>query len=87
MARVVDGELWVVGHDIAVGRIGHENEFSLREGLEDLVEEEFTDGECRRRVAEVQGAGVEGSEGVGLVDEAGGLSVGHFLMSLAEATG
>lgn len=53
LARVVDGHLRVVGHDIAVGRVGHENEFSLRKGLEDLVEEEFTDREGRRDVAKV----------------------------------
>ena len=30
-------------HHVAVGRIGHENEFSLGEGLEDLCEEMFPD--------------------------------------------
>lgn len=72
LARVVGGHLRVVGHDIAVGGVGDQDELALREGLEDLVEEEFADRERGGDVAEVEGPRVEGAEGVGLVDEAGG---------------
>lgn len=45
LAWVVGGELGVVGHDVAIGSVGHKDEFALREGLEDFVEEEFADRE------------------------------------------
>lgn len=65
--------LRIIAHDIRVRSVGNEDEFPLREGLEDAVEEVFADAEGGGDVGEVEGAGVEGTEGIGVVD------VGHVL--------
>lgn len=59
----------IVPHHVAVGRVGHEDEFSSGKSLEDLDEEIFPDRQCGIDVAEVEGPGVEGTARVGLVDE------------------
>jgi hypothetical protein len=65
----VVGELWVILHDIRVGRVGDENELPLRESLEDLLQKVHANRQRSRDVREVEWSGVEGAAGVGLVDE------------------
>ena len=65
----VGGHCRVVPHDIRVGRVGYENELSLREGLEDAVEQELADAEGSADVGEIQRTVVEASARVSGVDE------------------
>ena len=60
---------WIIAHDIRIAGIGDEDKLALRKGLEDLDEQELADRERGRDVGEVEGPGVEGAAGVGLVDE------------------
>lgn len=71
------GELRVIGHDIAVGSIGHKDELALREGKEDLVKEKLANRQSRRDIGEVEGSRVEGAERVSLVDVAVGGKTAH----------
>lgn len=75
LVRAVVRQLRVVGHDVRVGGVAHQDELALREGLEDPVEEVLADCERCRDVGEVEGPGIEGAEGVGLVDEAAGMEL------------
>ena len=59
----------VIAHHVRVARVGHQHEFPLRIGLEDLLEQKLTDRQSRTDVAEVEGPRVEAAAGVGLVDE------------------
>lgn len=58
-----------VPHDIAVAGVGYEDELSLWECLEDLVQQELADTQGCADIAEVQRARVERTTWVGLVDE------------------
>jgi len=59
----------VVPHDVRVGCVRYEDKLSLRESLEDAVQQEFADTEGSADVGEVQRAVVEASAWVGGVDE------------------
>ena len=59
----------IIAHNVAVTRIRDEDEFALGKSAEDLLEQEFADGQGSADVAEVEGPRVEGTTGVGLVDE------------------
>ena len=69
LPRKILRHLRVLPHDIGVRSVAHEDEFALRVGLKDAVEQEFTDGERGVDVGEVEGTRVEGAERVGFVDE------------------
>jgi len=56
-------------HNIGVGCIGHQDEFTFRIGLEDAIEEIATDRESGGYITEVERAGIKGSAGVSLVNE------------------
>ena len=69
LVRKVERHLRIGLHDVAVARVGHQDELALREGLEDLGEQEVPDREGGADVAEVQRPGVEAAARVGAVDE------------------
>ncbi len=59
----------IISHDVAVASVGDEDEFPVGIGAEDFLEQVFADAEGLIDIAEVEGTGVEGTAGVGLVDE------------------
>lgn len=56
-------------HDVVIARVADQHEFALREGLDDFCEQCFAHCEGLVDGREVERTRVEGSGGVGVVDE------------------
>lgn len=63
------GKLRVVCHDIRIARVSHEDEFALREGVEDSVQQEQPDVKSCVNVGKVERAGVEAAARVVGIDK------------------
>jgi len=59
----------IVTHDVGIAGISDKDEFPVWIRIEDLFEQEFTDGEGSRYIAEVEGPRIEGASWVCLVNE------------------
>ena len=59
LVGVVNSELWIVFHDVAVRYVTNEDELPVREGLEDALKQELAYGQCLVCISEVQRTGIE----------------------------
>lgn len=65
----VHRQLRIVPHHVAVTRVGHQDEFSVRVGGENLPQQKITDAQSCADIAKIKRSRVKRATGVRLVDE------------------